>query len=74
MIIGLSGLKGSGKTTAANFLVEEGFVKMSFAQPIKRMLVCIGLSPGDLYGDKKEESNDMLDGKDSSICHADFGD
>ena len=63
MIIGFSGLKGSGKSTAAGFLVEDGFTKMSFAEPIKRMLACIRLSPRDLYGDKKEESSEMLDGK-----------
>ena len=63
MIIGLSGLKGSGKSTAAGFLVEDGFVKMSFAEPIKRMLACVGLSHEDLYGDSKEEVNDILDGK-----------
>ena len=63
MIIGLSGLKGSGKSTAANFLVEDGFVKMSFAEPIKRMLACVGLSHEDLYGDRKEEFNSMLNGK-----------
>ena len=62
MIIGLSGLKSSGKSTAANFLVEDGFTKMSFAEPIKRMLACIRLSPRDLYGDRKEEPNSMLDG------------
>ena len=63
MIIGLSGLKGSGKTTAANFLVEDGFIKMSFAEPIKRMLACVGLSSEDLYGDRKQEPSYMLDGK-----------
>ena len=63
MIIGLSGLSGSGKTTAANFLVKDGFIKMSFAEPIKRMLACIRLSPRGLYGDRKEESNSILGGK-----------
>ena len=63
MIIGLSGLKGSGKSTAANFLVEAGFMKMSFAEPIKRMLACVGLSYEDLFGSRKEEPNSMLDGK-----------
>ena len=63
MIIGLSGLKGSGKSTAANFLVEDGFIKMSFAEPIKRMLACVRLSHEDLYGDRKEEPNHMLNGK-----------
>ena len=36
---------------------------MSFAEPIKRMLACIGLSHEDLHGDRKEEPNDMLEGK-----------
>ena len=63
MIIGLSGLKGSGKSTAANFLVEDGFVKMSFAEPIKRMLACVGLSSEELYGDRKQEPSYILDGK-----------
>ena len=63
MIIGLSGLKGSGKSTAADFLVVDGFIKMSFADPIKRMLADIGLAWKDLYGEGKEEPNDMLNGK-----------
>ena len=63
MIIGLSGLSGSGKTTAADFLVEDGFTKMSFVEPIKRMLACVGLSSRDLYGDGKEEPNGMLNWK-----------
>jgi len=37
MIIGISGLAGSGKDTAADFLVHDfGFVKISFADPMKR--------------------------------------
>ena len=37
MIIGLCGLAGSGKDTAADFLVERmGFAKISFADPMKR--------------------------------------
>ena len=63
MIIGLSGLKGSGKTAAADFLVEDGFIKMSFAEPIKRMLACVGLSSEELYGDRKQEPSYILDGK-----------
>lgn len=36
-IIGISGLAGSGKDTAADFLLEhEGFIKISLADPIKR--------------------------------------
>ena len=35
MIIGISGLIGSGKDTVANFLIEKGFVKGSFADSLK---------------------------------------
>ena len=39
MIIGLSGFAGSGKDTLAQMLAErEGFVKMSFAEPMRKML------------------------------------
>lgn len=37
MIIGISGLAGSGKDTLADFLVREhGYAKLSFADPMKR--------------------------------------
>lgn len=38
MIIGLCGLAGSGKDTAADFLVKKsGYVKVAFADPLKRI-------------------------------------
>jgi hypothetical protein len=38
MIIGISGLAGSGKDTCADFLVGRyGFVKRSFADPVKKI-------------------------------------
>ncbi|WP_346927659.1 hypothetical protein, partial [uncultured Arthrobacter sp.] len=38
-VIGLSGFAGSGKSTVANYLVEEhGFTRLSFAAPLKKML------------------------------------
>jgi hypothetical protein len=44
MIIGISGLSNSGKDTCADFLVRKhGFVKVSFADPMKR--IC-----RDVYG------------------------
>ena len=37
MIIGLCGLAGSGKDTAADFLVDDGFIKVALADPLKRI-------------------------------------
>ena len=36
ILIGLSGKKGSGKSTAAKFLLDKGFTELSFAEPLKR--------------------------------------
>ena len=45
VVIGFSGLKGSGKTTAAEYMVaHHGFMRMSFAKPIKDMLRVLGVS------------------------------
>ncbi len=42
MIIGLTGRKRSGKSTAARYLVENhGFTELSFAEPLKRMALAI---------------------------------
>lgn len=35
-VIAFTGLAGSGKDTAADFLVEQGFLKLAFADPLKR--------------------------------------
>ena len=44
LVIGFSGLKGSGKTTAAEYMVaHHGFMRMSFAGPIKDMLRVLGV-------------------------------
>ena len=41
-LIGLTGYARSGKDTAANFLVREhGYLKMSFAAPLKNMLLTL---------------------------------
>jgi hypothetical protein len=37
MIVGFSGLAGSGKSTAAEFLEKRGFATISLADPIKRI-------------------------------------
>ena len=43
-LIGLTGKAGSGKDTAADYLVQNyGFIKYSFAGPLKEMLKVIGV-------------------------------
>ena len=59
LVIGLSGLKGSGKTTAAEYMVaHHGFMRMSFAGPIKHMLRVLGV----LEDWPKEEPHPLLCG------------
>lgn len=51
MIIGIVGVAGSGKTTAANFLRDtHGYRRVPFADPLKKMIEALG------YG------RDLLDG------------
>ena len=56
VLIGLLGLKGSGKDTCADYLaLNYGFVKKSFADPLKRACKELFLySDSQLYGDQKE--------------------
>lgn len=42
MIIGLTGLKGSGKDTVAAYLIKEyGFERRAFADPLKRSIAAL---------------------------------
>ena len=62
MIIGLAGKKQVGKSTAAGFLVSAGFVRTSFAEPMKMMLQPLLLGMGvpiveiHYYESHKEET------------------
>ena len=40
-LIAFTGKAQSGKTTAAKFLLHEGYERMSFADPIKQMIRCL---------------------------------
>jgi hypothetical protein len=53
-IVGLMGAEQAGKSTAAQFLRERGFVTVSFASPLKRMLAELGLDYEQLHGNQKE--------------------
>lgn len=55
-LIGLTGLRRSGKSTVSEFLCREfGFVELSFGDPLKRAVQEIfGLRREQLWGDEKE--------------------
>lgn len=70
-LIGFAGAAGSGKTTAAHLLCDQGFTRMRFAGPIKAMLWALLNAAGRdgvvidrmLEGDLKEEPSGLLGGR-----------
>lgn len=60
VVIGISGIKGSGKDTIADHLVEHhNFIKVSFADVLKDGCKAIfGFNDRQLYGDLKEVIDD----------------
>src|ERR1035437_1428336 len=63
MIIGIAGHSGSGKSAAAAILVQHGFMRQRFAQPLKDMLKAAGLTDEHCDGNLKEQPCDLLGGK-----------
>lgn len=64
IIIGLTGKAQSGKTTASKWLINDyGFVRVRFADTLKRMLKKFGLSDEHVDGKMKEEPLEILCGK-----------
>lgn len=61
-IVGLCGLAGAGKTTAAKALMRDGFRRHRFAGPLKRMLKQIGLTKAQIEGSLKEAPCILLGG------------
>lgn len=62
-VIALTGLAGSGKSTASKYLVEKhGYKLVKFAGPLKDMLRAIGLSEAQIEGELKEEPCEWLQG------------
>jgi hypothetical protein len=63
-VIALTGLAGSGKSTASKYLVEKhGYQLVKFAGPLKDMLRSIGLSEAQIEGELKETPCEWLQGK-----------
>lgn len=54
MLIGITGKRGSGKSTAAKSLKRLGFFEVSFAEPLKEATkIIFGLTDEEVYGDYK---------------------
>lgn len=54
-IVAFIGPIGVGKSTAAMCLKTLGYHRISFADPLKQMLMTLGLEHAQVYGDRKEE-------------------
>jgi len=56
-IIGLTGKKGSGKDTLANYLIKKyNYTRLAFADPLKDSCkIIFGLTNEQVHGNKKEE-------------------
>jgi len=64
IVIGLNGLAQSGKSTLANHLRQRhGFETVAFAEPLKKMLLELGVPAESLYGHEKEKPLEHLCGK-----------
>lgn len=62
-LLGITGKAGSGKSTAAQVLIDAGWVRIKFADPLKDMLRAIGLTEDQIEGHLKEVPCDLLQGK-----------
>lgn len=63
-VVAFSGVAGSGKSTAAQHLVDTlGYTRVRFAGPLKAMIRAIGLQDEHIEGDRKEVPCDLLQGK-----------
>lgn len=63
MLLGITGFKGSGKSTVASVLMERGFVRMRMAGILKDMLRVLGLDDEQIDGSEKELPCDLLGGR-----------
>ena len=63
-LIAFCGYMGSGKTYAADYLVERyGYTRVKFAGPLKNMLRTMGLTDEHIEGDLKDKPCDLLEGR-----------
>lgn len=64
ILIGLSGMKQSGKSTVANYMrTRKGFTELSFAYPLKEIIgkQLFGLNDSQLYGSDEDKERVITD-------------
>lgn len=70
MIIGITGLKGSGKTTATNyFKMKYNYKEYSLAEPLKQIAILFGFTNKQVYGSQKDK---LEINKKWNICSREF--
>jgi hypothetical protein len=63
-VVGLCGPAGSGKSTVAQYLVDNfGYTRVRFAGPLKAMSRAVGLTDAQIEGDLKEVPSALLCGR-----------
>ncbi len=64
MVIGLTGLMNSGKSTVADYLItHRDFVRLKFAHGLKEMVRSLGVTDDEIEGVLKEMPCDRLNGR-----------
>lgn len=62
-VVAFIGPIGCGKSTAANCIKQLGYHRISFADPLKQMLMTLGLTYEQVYGGEKEIASPLLCGQ-----------
>lgn len=62
-VLAFKGKAGAGKSTAAAYLLGKGYVRTSFATPLRAMLKAIGLNEDELSGALKQKPCGKLSGR-----------
>lgn len=62
-LLGIAGKAGSGKSTAAQVLLDAGWARVKFAGPLKDMMRALGLDDRHIEGDLKDVPCDLLQGQ-----------
>ena len=73
-LIAFTGPSGAGKSTAAERLtMVHGYTLVRFADPLKRMMLALGLSENDVYSGDREAAHPYLCGKSTRFAMQTLG-